>query len=39
MVFLGFLVHDEPVFLCGLIPALIGAALLVYAYFLAAPVE
>jgi len=39
MVFLGFLVRDEPVFLCGLIPAMIGAALLVYAHFLAAPVE
>jgi hypothetical protein len=27
------------VYLCGLIPGLIGAALLVYVYFLAGPVE
>jgi hypothetical protein len=27
--------HDEPVYLAGLIPLLIGVALLVYAFFLA----
>jgi hypothetical protein len=26
-------------FLCGLVPGLIGVAMLIYAYFLAAPVE
>lgn len=30
--------HDSP-YLCGLIPGLIGVAMLVYVYFLAAPVE
>jgi len=36
MVFLKAVVHDEPgVYLLGLIPLLVGAALLVYAYVLA----
>jgi hypothetical protein len=36
-VFLFALLHGKPVFLCGLIPALIGAAMLVYVYVLAEP--
>jgi hypothetical protein len=39
MIFLRALIHDEAVYLCGLIPGLIGVALLVYALFLAAPVD
>jgi hypothetical protein len=39
MVFLHALVHDAPVYLCGMIPGLIGVAMLVYVYFLAAPLE
>jgi hypothetical protein len=39
MIFLRALVQDEPVYLCGLIPGLIGVALLVYVLFLAAPVD
>jgi len=39
MVFLGFQLHGRPVFLVGLIPALIGVAMLVYTYSLATPVE
>ena len=39
VIFLRMLVHDEPVYLCGLIPGFIGAALLIYVYLLAAPVE
>ena len=35
MIFLRALVQDEPVYLCGLIPGLIGVALLTYALFLA----
>lgn len=35
MIFLHALVKGEPVYLCGLIPGLIGAALLIYALFLA----
>ncbi len=35
MIFLGQLVKDAPVYLCGLIPALIGEALLTYALLLA----
>jgi hypothetical protein len=35
MIFLRALVREEPVFLCGLIPGLIGVALLTYALFLA----
>ena len=35
MIFLRALVGDEPVYLCGLIPGLIGVALLTYALFLA----
>jgi len=30
--------HDSP-YLCGLIPGLIGIAMLVYVYFMAAPIE
>ena len=39
MIFLRALVGGEPVFLCGLIPGLIGVAMLVYVLFLAAPIE
>lgn len=39
LIFLRALVHEEPVYLCGLIPGLIGVALLAYAYLLAGPVE
>ena len=35
MVFLRNLVRDEPVFLAGLIPLLVGGVLLAYSYFLA----
>jgi Domain of unknown function (DUF6249) len=35
MVFLRAIVHDEPVFYVGLIPTLIGIALLIYTYLLA----
>jgi Flp pilus assembly protein TadB len=38
-IFLRALVGNEPVYLCGLIPGFIGVALLVYALFLAPPVE
>jgi hypothetical protein len=36
-IFLYALLHGQPVFLCGLIPALIGVAMLVYVYVLAEP--
>lgn len=36
-VFLYALLHGSPVSLCGMIPALIGAAMLVYVYVLAEP--
>ena len=36
-IFLYALLHGQPVFLCGLIPALIGAGMLVYVYVLAEP--
>ena len=39
LVFLHALVHDAPVYLCGMIPGLIGVAMLSYVYFLAAPLE
>jgi len=39
LIFLRVLVHDEPVYLCGLIPGLIGVALLSYVFFMAPPVE
>jgi Domain of unknown function (DUF6249) len=39
MIFLRALVGDEPVYLCGLIPGLIGVALLTYALFLAPRAE
>ena len=39
MIFLHALVTDAPVYLCGLIPGLIGVALLTYALLLAPPVE
>jgi hypothetical protein len=39
MIFLRALVGNEPVYLVGLIPGLIGVALLTYALFLAPPVE
>ena len=39
LIFLRALVGEEPVYLCGLIPGLIGVAMLVYVFFLAGPVE
>jgi len=39
VIFLRALIGNEPVYLCGLIPAFIGAAMLGYVYFLAAPVK
>ena len=39
MIFLRALVHDAPVYLCGLIPGLIGVALLTYALVLAPKAE
>jgi hypothetical protein len=39
LIFLQALIHDEPVYLCGLIPGLIGVALLIYVFFMAPPVE
>ena len=39
LIFLRILVHEEPVYLCGLIPGFVGVALLVYVYFMAGPVE
>ena len=39
LIFLHALVGNEPVYLCGLIPGFIGVAMLVYALFLAPPVE
>jgi hypothetical protein len=39
VIFLRALIGAEPVYLCGLIPGFIGIAMLVYVFFLAAPVE
>ncbi len=39
MIFLHALVKDEPVYLCGLIPGLIGVALLTYGLVLAPKVD
>jgi hypothetical protein len=39
LIFLHALVGNEPVYLCGLIPGFIGAAMLVYVYLLAEPIE
>lgn len=39
LIFLRMLIPGEAVYLCGLIPALIGVALLVYVFFMAKPVE
>jgi hypothetical protein len=39
MIFLRALITDAPVYLCGLIPGLIGVALLTYALVLAPKVE
>ena len=39
MIFLRALVGDEPVYLCGLIPGLIGVALLIYVLLLAPKAE
>ncbi len=39
MVFLYSLLHGTAIYLCGLIPALIGLGFLVYVYALAAPIE
>lgn len=37
MIFIAYLTHGNPAFLCGLIPGLVGAGLLVYVYLLAEP--
>jgi hypothetical protein len=39
MIFLRALVGNEPVYLCGLIPAMVGVAMLVYVFLLSKPVE
>jgi hypothetical protein len=39
IIFLRALIVNQPVYLCGLIPGLVGVALLVYSLFLAPPVE
>jgi hypothetical protein len=39
LIFLRALIGSEPVYLCGLIPGLIGVAMLVYVFFMAGPVE
>jgi hypothetical protein len=39
VIFLHALIAGEQVYLCGLIPAFIGAAMLVYVFFLSSPVE
>jgi hypothetical protein len=39
IIFLRALIGNEPVYLCGLIPAFIGAAMLGYVFFLATPVK
>jgi len=39
VIFLRALIGNEPVYLCGLIPGLIGVAMLSYVYFLAAPID
>jgi purine-cytosine permease-like protein len=39
MIFLRVLVSSRGVYLCGLIPALIGVSLLVYVLYMAAPLE
>lgn len=39
LIFLHALIHGSAVYLCGLIPGLIGVGLLTYVYFLASPVE
>jgi Flp pilus assembly protein TadB len=39
VIFLRALIGNEPVYLCGLIPGFIGIAMLIYALFLAPPVD
>jgi hypothetical protein len=39
LIFLRALIGNQPVYLCGLIPGLIGVGMLVYALFLAPPIE
>ncbi len=39
VIFLRAMERNEPAYLCGLIPGFIGVAMLVYVFFLAAPVE
>ncbi|MGO8758070.1 MAG: hypothetical protein ACLQG3_08100 [Terracidiphilus sp.] len=39
VIFLRMLIGGEAVYLCGLIPGLIGVAMLLYVYLLAAPIE
>ena len=39
LIFLRALIPHAPVYLCGLIPAFVGVALLVYGLFLAPPVQ
>jgi len=35
MIFLGMLIDDEPIYLAGLIPLLIGLVLVIYGFFMA----
>jgi hypothetical protein len=39
VIFLRSLIGNEPVYLCGLVPGFIGVAMLVYVFFMAAPVD
>jgi len=40
IIFLRVLVHDsDSPYLCGLIPGFVGVAMLIYVYFMAAPIE
>lgn len=39
IIFLRAQIASQPVYLCGLIPGLVGVALLVYSLFMAPPVE
>lgn len=39
VIFLRALIGNDPVYLCGLIPGFIGAAMLTYALFVAPPVQ
>lgn len=39
VIFLRALIGTQPVYLCGLIPAFIGVAMIVYVYGMASPIE